>query len=400
MSEVKTTVAEQAQEDSLQLFTLGEVEKSLPSVVSPESNVSPELEKQASDLLERLLNIDPKDLRAQQDNARAMQNLGDKVATQLSRKSELLKEPMHKLMDSSKDGSDVASSLQDLQETVSDINPNRVNFDMGTVRRLLAMIPGVGTPLSRWFARFQTVESVIDDIVKSLKDGRGQLERDNVTLIDDQIEMRELTLKLNDYIVFGQLMDQKLTATLEDVSLDEDRKRFLQEEVHFPLRQRIIDLQQVLAVNQQGVLTTEMIVRNNKELIRGVDRSLNVTITGLQVATTLAVALEHQKRVLKGVEAVNKTTDDLLLSTSEKLKTQGVEIQKQASQAALDIDKMKTAFQNILTAINDVSEYRRQALPQMADSILKMDSLTQDMEKTITKMEKGGEVKKTLSIEL
>jgi len=38
------------------------------------------------------------------------------------------------------------------------------------------------------------------------------------------------------------------------------------------LRQRIQDLQQQLAVNQQGVLAVELIIRNNKELMKGVDK--------------------------------------------------------------------------------------------------------------------------------
>jgi len=49
----------------------------------------------------------------------------------------------------------------------------------------------------------------------------------------------------------------------------------------------------------------ETIVRNNKELIRGVDRTLNVTINALSTASTLAIALQHQKKVLEGVNAVN-----------------------------------------------------------------------------------------------
>jgi hypothetical protein len=47
----------------------------------------------------------------------------------------------------------------------------------------------------------------------------------------------------------------------------------------FALRQRTLDLQQQLAVNQQGVLAIEIIIRNNRELIRGVDRALDVTIS-------------------------------------------------------------------------------------------------------------------------
>ena len=71
----------------------------------------------------------------------------------------------------------------------------------------------------------------------------------------------------------------------------------------FALRQRRSDLQQQLSVNRQDVLTMEIIIRNNKGLIRGVNRALNVTVGALQVAVTVAMALENQKIVLNKVTA-------------------------------------------------------------------------------------------------
>ena len=123
----------------------------------------------------------------------------------------------------------------------------------------------------------------------------------------------------------------------------------------FPLRQRVLDLQQQLAVNQYGMITSEAIIQNNRELIRGVDRSLNVTVVAFQTASTLSVALEHQKRVLKGVQAINETTNDLLLSTSEKLREQGAEIQQQSMSTSIDTQTLKKAFENVDTALKNVN---------------------------------------------
>ena len=80
----------------------------------------------------------------------------------------------------------------------------------------------------------------------------------------------------------------------------------------FPLRQRIQDLQQQLIVNQQGIMAIDLVIRNNVELMRGVDRATNVTVSALQVAVTLALALANQRVTLDKVLAVNETTDKLL----------------------------------------------------------------------------------------
>lgn len=352
-----------------------------------------ELAKQAEEVVQHILAIDAKDLVAQQKQAHAVTTLGKAVQVELAKQSQMLAQPMTTLVHEAEDGGQVAKGLLSLQEQVNIINPNRVDFTMSTIRRLLAKIPGIGTTLSRWFAKYQTVQAVIQDIIKMLKDGKSTLERDNQTLQDDQRRMRELTFKLEEYIKLGQLLDQKLSSAIESqVATDDERLKFLQEEVLFPLRQRIMDLQQQLAVNQQGVLATEVIIRNNKELIKGVDRALNVTITALNTAATLQIALVRQKKVLTGVQAVTETTNDLLVETSESLKNQGVEIQKQATQAQLDIEQLKQAFTNVEQALNDISEFRRGALPQMANSIVEMDGLTKKMGDSIEKMEGGNAI--------
>lgn len=352
-----------------------------------------ELAKQADSAVEAILSIDAKDLAAQEKQSAAVANLGRKVQQELAKQSQLLSQPMTLLVKEAEDGGEVATSLLSLQEQVNTINPNRVDFTMSSIRRLLAKIPGVGTTMSRWFAKYQVVGAVIQDIVNSLKDGKSTLERDNKTLLDDQRRMRELTFKLEEYIKLGQLLDQKLSTAIEtQVAANDARMKFLQEEVLFPLRQRIMDLQQQLAVNQQGVLATEVIIRNNKELIKGVDRALNVTITALNTAATLQVALVRQKKVLHGVQSVTDTTNDLIVGTSESLKSQGVDIQKQATQAQLDIEQLKVAFKNVETALTDISEFRRNALPKMAESILEMNTLTQKMGESITDMEGGNAI--------
>jgi len=392
-------------EDSkeLVLVTAEEVSKGMVMVVPEEIKseaASPEMIQQADALIEKLLTIDLADAKAQKEQAGAVQRLAARTEKELARKSVMLKEPMRNLVADADDGGIVARSLLDLQSEVSKINPNRYDFNMGGIRKLLSKLPFVGTPLANWFSKYQSVEQVMEDIITSLKDGKARLERDNITLNDDQVAMRGLLSELENYIIFGQLLDVKLDKTLKSGSIDDKRKTFLEDQVMFPLRQRILDLQQQLAVNQQGVLTSETIIQNNKELIRGVNRSLNVTITALQTAATLAIALQHQKQVLQGVQAVTDTTNELIVQTSEQLKTQGVEIQKQASGAALDIEKLKVAFDNVNSALNDISNFRRQALPQLAQSISSMDNLTKSMEESIKKMDEGSEVRKEFTIEL
>jgi len=265
---------------------------------------------------------------------------------------------------------------------------------------MLGKIPGIGTPLKRYFMRFESAQTVIDSIIISLEKGKDELGRDNVTLTEDQRTMRGLTLSLSRQIDLARALDEMVQYKLErEIEADDPRRKFIDEELVFPLRQRTMDLQQQLAVNQQGVLAIELIVRNNRELIRGVDRALDVTVSALQVAVTVAMALAHQKVVLDKISAVNRTTTELIAGTAERLKTQGAEIHEQAASAMLDMETLKQAFLDINTALDEVSRYRKEALPKMAGAILEMDELTKDGEEAMVRLEQAREVAPLLEID-
>ena len=168
--------------------------------------------------------------------------------------------------------------------------------------------------------------------------------------------MRELTHALTDQVALAQALDAAVVDKLAtEIGPDDPRRQFVEEDILFALRQRTLDLQQQLAVNQQGVLAIEIIIRNNRELIRGVDRALDVTISALQVAVTVALALAHQKIVLDKIEAINTTTSAMIAGTAERLKTQGTAIHQQASSTMLDMESLKQAFADIDTALDEIS---------------------------------------------
>ena len=346
-----------------------------------------ELGDKADQVVDRLMAIDPANHDARASGNMAAEGIGLDIQQMSARKLDMLKAPVHRIVDRGDSRGDVGTSLADLKVEVEKADPRRFNFDPGWFSRVLGYLPFIGPPLKRYFTQYESTRTVIDAIIKSLENGRSQLKRDNVVLADDQKEMREITQRLAGAVELGQMVDERLAARIEILDAADPKRKFLNEEVVFPLRQRILDLQQQLAVNQQGILATEIIVRNNKELVRGVDRAVNVMARALQVAATIAIALADQKAVLDKVESVNEVTSDLIASTAEQLKDQGTQIQKQASSAMLDINALKSAFADIDVAIEDLSRFRTQALPMMAQSVAELDAVTAKAEASIEKLD-------------
>lgn len=375
-----------------------------PGAISVQGLENPELDKQAGDFVNIVLAFDPSDetkVGERQRNVAAVENLGAKTQKDASYRSAMLREPIRKLAARGDDGGEVANSLVDLKIQVEELDPGKFDFEAGWFTRLLGFIPGIGTPLKRYFTKYESSQTVIDAVIRSLEEGKKVLQRDNVTLIQDQKAMRELTIKLEKAIQLGMLIDEKLSYNLErDIMAGDPRRTFIEDELLFPLRQRIQDLQQQLAVNQQAVMAIEILVRNNKELVKGVDRGINVTVNALNVAVTVALALANQKIVIDKIDAVNKVTNRLIAQTAAQLRTQGTEIHKQASSSQLDIETLKKAFEDINAALDDISVFRQTALPQMAENILEMDRLTKTAEETVRKLEQGNAASAVMSLDI
>jgi uncharacterized protein YaaN involved in tellurite resistance len=233
--------------------------------------------------------------------------------------------------------------------------------------------------------------------MESLDKGKKTLTNDNTTLSIEQQSLRDLSKKLNREIEMAIAMDEMITAKLEEAqaqNMEQDKVRFIQEEILFPLRQRIMDMQQMIVVNQQGVIAMEVIQRNNKELIRGVDRAKTVTITALRTAVMVASALYNQKIVLQKIQMLNETTSNMIASTSKMLKEQGTAIHKQSVETSVSVDTLKSAFQDIMEALDEISAFKQNALPIMQASISEFRELADKGEEAIQKIEKGNALMK------
>jgi uncharacterized protein YaaN involved in tellurite resistance len=389
-------------EEKLMSTLVTPVDKAAPnleSVMSWLSDVAepapadPVIDTQADQVVTQLMTIDPAQAEKVTMNKQVIQNLGGDLQREAARRSAMLKQPVHKLYEGATEGGSVANALVDLKVKVEELDPGQYDFESGWATRAVGRLPFVGTPLKRYFSRYEASSTQLDAIVRSLRNGKEQLSRDNITLSDDQKAMRMLAEKLQKAVQLGQLIDAKLATKVErELTVGDPKRAVIENEWLFPLRQRIQDLQQQLVVNQQGIMAMDLIIRNNVELMRGVDRATNVTVSALQVAVTLALALANQQVTLEKVMAVNETTDKLIGQTAQTLRIQGAEIHKLASGTSLNIETLKTAFTDIRAALDDVSRFRQEALPKMAQAIVELDKLSDEAGRTIENMDNARKI--------
>lgn len=359
------------------------------SVDPNERAIDPELEAMAGRFVEDILAENDEESIARQ--RRAVDEMGLELQQQAAHRSAMLQTPLRQLAHQGDEGGPVAKALVDLRGRMEGLDPARHRLAPSALDRVMALIPGVDSRLQRYFQKFENAQQALDAIIDELKGGRDMLHRDNVTLSDDQQALNIILAELNRQIALGRLIDSRLQDEIAARDADDPRRHFLEEELLFPLRQRIVDLQQQLAVSQQGVLALEVIIRNNRELMRGVDRAINVTVSALTVAVTVAMAMANQRLVLDRIEALNTTTSQMIGGTAKALRQQGVDIQKRASGAMLDMQVLEEAFSEVMGAIDDLSSYRQEALPRLDEQIDRLATLAKQGNASIERLREGSQ---------
>lgn len=371
---------------SMNVCDTEEIKNEVIEAVKPEKEEVKKLKVLSDNNVEAVMNLDMDSLEDRKLILKSIDEFGLDTMQKSSQKNALLEVSIKNLSKMGDEGGEVAIGLTELQRAMKDLDPSMIDFTKK------GFFGRVANPIRTYFDKYQKADNVINDIMESLEKGKITLKNDNTTLEIEELSMRDLTKKLAKEIEMGIMMDEEISDALNKAKVnndDPDRISFVSEEILFPLRQRIMDMQQMIVVNQQGIISIEVIRRNNKELIRGVDRAKNVTISALRTATIVASALYNQKIVLKKIDLLNKTTNDLISGTSKMLKEQGAEIQRQSIESNISVDTLKSAFSDTLEALNAISSYKQEALPRLKETISQFKELADLGEKQISKLEKS-----------
>jgi uncharacterized protein YaaN involved in tellurite resistance len=311
------------------------------------------------------------------ERLRALETLGSAEITRSANVSNRMLERPARAMAALGEGSPVAKTLLDLRGTVEKLDPSRQG-DLFSPRKLLGILP-LGNKLRDYFRGYESSQSHLNAIIESLYRGKDELLRDNASIETEKATMWTLMGELEKHGYLARALGDAVEREVEALQTsDPERARALQEEVLFTARQKQQDIATQLAVNVQGYMALDLIKRNNAELVKGVDRASTTTVAALRTAVITAQAVANQKLVLDQITALQSTTSNLILSTSQMLRQNATRIQEGASNATIDVDKLKEAFANVRATIDGMADYRIKALSSMEKTV---DSLNEEVGK-------------------
>jgi len=357
--------------------------------VKPVPEEVAQLQAVAEGNVAEILTLDIGEIAQKKFILQSIESFGADSMKSSAAKNSMLQMTVGSLSRDGDEGGVVSKGLIKLHRELEDLDPSLIDF---TKTGILGL---VFNPIRAYFARYQKAESAIVEIIASLDKGKKSLKNDNTTLEIEQQALRDLTRKLMKEVQLGVLMDESIEKQIDAArsrNEEPEKIKFVSEEILFPLRQRIMDMQQMIVVNQQGVMATEVVIRNNKELMRGVDRAKTVTISALRIGVMVAGALYNQKIVLKKIQMLNETTNSIISGTSHMLKVQGAEIQRQSMETAVSVETLKNAFADVMDALDSISSYKQEALPRMRDTVNQFRELAAKGEEQIQQLESGHKI--------
>ncbi|MFK5633766.1 MULTISPECIES: toxic anion resistance protein [unclassified Ornithinimicrobium] len=296
-----------------------------------------------------------------------VRTMGDaEIRTAAETSNRLLKSPVRALQEGgiSKE-SKVGRTLMELRRTVEDLDPGQAKGS----KKILGMIP-FGDRLTDYFQKYESAEKHIDAILHALRSGQDELSKDNAALNMEKQQLWDSMGRINQYVYIAEQLDAKVSAHVALLQeTDPELAKAMREDVLFYVRQKHQDLLTQLAVSIQNYLAIDIIMKNNIELIKGVDRASTTTVSALRTAVLVAQALNNQRLVLDQITALNATTSDLIQRTSEMMRDNSVLIQEQAASSTVGLQQLQAAFANIYETMDAIDSFRSQALDSMAQTI-------------------------------
>ncbi|WP_114228772.1 MULTISPECIES: toxic anion resistance protein [Sphingomonas] len=285
--------------------------------------------------------------------------------------------------------SGIGADLTELRRTVESLDPKGASKP----KKLLGIIP-FGNRVDRYFDKYRSSQTHIQQILGSLANGKDELLMDNAAIDTERANLWKTMHRLEQMIHISKALDAKLEETANSLdATDPAKAKAIRETALFYTRQRTTDLLTQMAVTVQGYLALDLVKKNNVELVKGVDRASTTTVSALRTAVTVASALTSQKLVLEQIGALNSTTASMIDTTGEMLRTQSAAIHEQAASSTIPLETLQRAFQNIYDTMDSIDAFKLKALENMKQTV---NTLGNEVEKSrgyIARAEGAGQAR-------
>ncbi|MFG6150309.1 toxic anion resistance protein [Halobacillus sp. B23F22_1] len=306
---------------------------------------------------------------------RELGDLGEKEQRVAGETMETLKRPVNDLM--TKGNNEIPETLNELETIVSDLDPKRTEGN--GLQRFFYKI-SKKQPIDRYMKKYETVDSKIDTVVRSLLAGKDRLEEDSVELqlIKENAQKRIYDLDKQIYLgkkLFELLKEKEAAGDYDLALLTEGKEKIIT---------RTRNMTQMKSVLHQSISSVDIIKKNNEKLKESIRNAVTLTKNIITVSASIQLALNNQRKVIDTVNGVNKATEQMLVSNSRNLKENAEETTQMMENPAISMEALQESFDNVFEALKTTEQSSERIIASSEQFIDEMDALNENVRKKLS----------------
>jgi len=292
---------------------------------------------------------------------------GQKTLERSGQTLTMLERPLSDLMSGKR--TEVADNMLKLRTEVEDLSKSK---QLSLVQKIMRK-----TPMKNYIYKYQSAKTNVQVIVKSLRDGRDNLEENVVHMRNLKRSSLDNVYDLQLLVEYGSRLRQLFEEEIAKPE-NEHRKTHLER----GLRKVVTKIQtytEMIMLYQQAIAATDIINDTNDKLMDALDSSIDKTQHLMSVSVLIASAIDDQ---MKAIEAVNSTNEMLGNQFAENARLLN-ETSDKANQAltkpAMSMELIERAMTDLFSAMDKYENSNRLIIQTATQQTEKMTQINQQV---------------------
>ena len=232
--------------------------------------------------------------------------------------------------------------------------------------------------------KYHTMGADIEKITAVLMTYQDEILKSNKQLDDMFNENVKYYEELTKYILAGEAaidelktsiipeMEQKYSATNDSMAqMDLNQMK----QVQNALEQRVYDLKLSQTVALQAMPSLRMIQVGNYNLMRKINSAFIVTLPVFKNCLVQALHLKRQALQSEALEALDKTTNEMIMRNAQNTADQSIKTAMQANSSSVDIETLQKAWNEIMRGVSETQRIQEEASQKRIEGTKQLEDL-------------------------
>lgn len=301
---------------------------------------------------------------------------GDKPAQELARFSDSVLNNVEatKVEDSS-------IILNKLKKIMDNFNQKDFTKNQGFFEKLFS---NAKAQIDKIIKKYHAMGADIDKITATLMTYQDEILRSNKQLDDMFNENVKYYEELTKYILAGEAAIDELKNSIipemeQNCNNDQDKMYEMNvtqmKQVQNALEQRVYDLKLSQTVALQTMPSLRMIQVGNYNLMRKINSAFIVTLPVFKNCLVQALQLKRQSLQSQALEALDKTTNEMILRNAQNTADQSIKTAMLANNSSIEVETLQKAWNEIMRGVTETQKVQDEASQKRIEGTRQLEDL-------------------------